>query len=208
MNEEDRLRVMATAACDGRSAAHDMSHVERVVSLARTIATAEDARVDVVVPAALLHELVNLPKGHPDSARSGELCAVAAESVLRDAGVEGERRVAIFTCIREHSFSRGLSPSTKEAAVLQDADRLDAIGAVGVARCFATSAEMGRPFFAPEDPFCERRAPNDKAYALDHFFGKLLRVEDGLHTQTARALAAPRTAFLRAFLAALADEMA
>jgi len=207
VNELDLLRLSAAAACEGRPPAHDLSHVERVTALARTIAEAEGARLDVVVPAALLHELVNLPKGHPDSPRSGDLCAVAADEVLREAGVELVRRNAIVACIRDHAFSKGATPPSREAAVLQDADRLDAIGAVGVARCFATCTELKRPLFAPEDPFCDERSPDDKAFGLDHFFKKLLLLEEGMHTATARALAAPRTAFLRAYLAALRSEL-
>ncbi len=127
--------------------------------------------------------------------------------MLREAGVELVRRNAIVACIRDHAFSKGATPPSREAAVLQDADRLDAIGAVGVARCFATCTELKRPLFAPEDPFCDERSPDDKAFGLDHFFKKLLLLEAGMHTATARTLAAPRTAFLRAYLAALRSEL-
>src|SRR5207237_620785 len=77
---EDRLR--------DRSPAHDFSHVARVAALARTIAEAEGADVDVVVAAAWMHEHVNLPKDHPDSARSGDLCAEAVAPILRDVGTD------------------------------------------------------------------------------------------------------------------------
>lgn len=207
MNELEQLWIAASAACEGRPPAHDLGHVERVTALARRIAEAEGARLDVVVPAAVLHELVNLPKGHPESARSGDLCAVAADEVLRAAGVPADRRGAIVACIRDHAFSKGAAPSTLEVAVLQDADRLDALGAVGVARCFATCTELGRPLFAAEDPFCDARAPDDRASGLDHFFRKLLRLEAGMHTPTGRALAAPRAAFLRATVDQLRREL-
>jgi uncharacterized protein len=91
--------------------------------------------------------------------------------------------------------------------VLQDADRLDAIGAIGIARCLATCADMKRPFYAPDDPFCATRAPDDKQWGVDHFYRKLLRIGDGLHTATARALAGERAAFMRAFLEQLAREI-
>lgn len=208
MNELEHLRLVAAAACEGRPPAHDLGHVERVTALARRIGEAEGARLDVVVPAALLHELVNLPKGHPESARSGDLCAVAADEVLRDAHVPDGRRAAIVACIRDHAFSKGAAPTTLEVAVLQDADRLDAMGAVGVARCFATCTELGRPLFSADDPFCDARAPDDRASGLDHFFRKLLRLEAGMHTATGRALAAPRAAFLRATVEQLRQELA
>ncbi|MBI2391449.1 MAG: HD domain-containing protein [Deltaproteobacteria bacterium] len=202
------LADVAAQACAGRPPAHDFLHVERVAALARTIGQAEGARVDVVVAAALLHELINLPKDHPESHRSGDLCAEEAMKVLAGAGVAADTAERVAACIRDHAFSKGAAPPTFEAAVLQDADRLDAIGAIGVARCFATCSEMKRPFYAPDDPFCEARAPDDKLWGLDHFFRKLLRIEEGLHTETARAIGRERTAFLRTYLARLEAELA
>jgi uncharacterized protein len=206
MNEQ-WLRDAAERACANRPPAHDFLHVERVTAMARHLALAEGARVEVVVPAALLHELVNLPKGHPESHTSGDRCADTALSVLTDAGWDRALAEEIALCIRDHAFSTGAAPRTREVAVVQDADRLDAIGAIGIARCFATSTEMMRPFYAPTDPFCRERAPDDKQWGIDHFFRKLLRIEDGLHTETARAIARPRTEFLRAFLAQLESEL-
>ena len=107
----------------------------------------------------------------------------------------------------DESRARAQDPKTLEAKVLQDADRLDAIGAIGIARCFATSADMKRPFYAPDDPFCRTRAPDDKQWGLDHFYKKLLRIGDGLHTQAARAIAGERIAFMRAFLDQLEREV-
>ncbi len=205
--ELERLRVFALRTCEGRPPAHDGQHVERVASLARTIGEAEGARVEVVVAAALLHELVNLPKNHPDSSRSGDLCAEEAARVLAEHEVEPAVASAIVTCIRDHAFSKGARPESLEVAVLQDADRLDAIGAIGVARCFATCSDMQRPFYSSADPFCRTRTPDDKSFGLDHFFRKLLRIEEGLHTATARALGRSRTAFLRTFLAQLESEL-
>jgi uncharacterized protein len=106
-----------------------------------------------------------------------------------------------------HPFSLGVVPTTIEAKVLQDADRLDAIGAIGIARCFATTSVMKRPFYNPEDPFCAKREPDDKSWGLDHFYRKLLRIQDQLHTETARTMARERTAFMQAFLDQLAREL-
>jgi uncharacterized protein len=91
--------------------------------------------------------------------------------------------------------------------VLQDADRLDAIGAIGVARCFATGAVMRQPFYHPEDPFPSSRELDDKRWSLDHFYRKLLRIPATLHTATARKLAEERARFMEAFLAQLAREI-
>jgi uncharacterized protein len=202
-----RLQAIALARAADADAAHDALHVRRVMASARTIATGEGADVDVAVTAALLHELFNYPKDHPESSRSGDVCADHATELMRAHGCADAFIARVAYCIRVHSFSRGIVPETLEARVLQDADRLDAIGAVGVARCFATTALMRRPFYAPDDPFCHVRAPDDKQWAVDHFYKKLLRIGDGLHTATARALAHPRLDFLRMFLDQLEREI-
>jgi uncharacterized protein len=161
----------------------------------------------IAVAAAFLHELFNYPKGHPDSALSGEVCAEHARRALLDVACPEELREPIAYAIAVHPFSRGIRPETLEGRILQDADRLDSIGAIGVARCFATCADMKRPFYAEEDPFCARRAPDDKLWGLDHVYRKLLRIPETLHTHAAKQLAEPRTAFLHRFLEALADEV-
>jgi uncharacterized protein len=161
----------------------------------------------VVVPAAFLHELFNYPKDHPESARSGDVCAERAAELLEGAGWAAERIQAIAYSIRVHGFSRGVVPETLEARVLQDADRLDAIGAIGIARCFATCTSMGRPFYAPSDPFCDGREPDDKQWGIDHFYRKLLRLPAGMHTTTARAMAADRAAFMVSYLDQLRREV-
>lgn len=179
---------------------HDWLHVLRVESLARRFAAETGADVFVVRAASLLHEVITLPKNHPDSPRAGELCAQAADGILEAAGVARERRDAVAYCIRVHPFSAGIEPVTLEAKILQDADRLDAIGAIGIARCFATCAAMGRPFYDALDPFARGRELDDKAFGLDHFYRKLLRIPETLHTAGAREVAERRVAFLRTFL--------
>jgi uncharacterized protein len=201
------LREAALARLAGAEPAHDALHVERVMASARRIATAEAADVEVCVIAALLHELFNHPKNHPESSRSGDICAEHAAALLAEHGFEAALTEQVAYCIRVHSFSRGIVPATLEAKVLQDADRLDAIGAIGIARLFATTADMKRPFYAADDPFCRARDPDDKRWGIDHFYRKLLRIADGLHTATARALAAERAVFMRTYLDQLEREL-
>jgi len=206
-----RLEAEARAHARANEPAHDFFHVERVVTNARRIAAGEGLEGEVgavAATAALLHELVTIPKGHPDSPRAGDLCAVAARDLLAREGADAPFAERVAAAIRDHSFSKGVVPSATDARVLQDADRLDAIGAIGLARMWATCADMKRPFYAPEDPLCEHRTPDDKAWGLDHVFAKLLRIQDRLHTPTARALAQERTAFLRLYLAQLQREIA
>lgn len=203
-----RLESIARGRSAGADPAHDFLHVRRVAQNGRTIARAEGADEQVVLAAALLHELFNYPKGHPDSHRSGEVCAEHAAVVLREEKCEPAFVERVAYAIRVHPFSLGIRGETLEARVLQDADRLDAIGAVGIARCFATCASMGRPLYAPEeDPFCDHREPDDKAWGVDHFYRKLLRIPEHLSTATARAMAAERVAFLHAYLEQLRREI-
>jgi uncharacterized protein len=203
----DRLRSVAESGCAGNGPAHDFLHVTRVKETARRIGLAEGANLDVVVPAALLHELFNYSKGHPQSHLSGEVCAGLAVDVLRQNDCPPHLIDPIRECIRIHAFSRGVVPETLEGKVLQDADRLDAIGAIGIARCFATCAEMAVPFYQSDDPFCRSREPDDKQWGLDHFYRKLLRIPDGLHTAAARAIAGDRIRFMETFLEQFKQEL-
>ena len=201
------LEPIARARCADGDAAHDWLHVRRVVANARTICARESIDPSVPVTAALLHELFNHPKGHPESHRSGEICAEVARDLLRSHGASEPFVEAVRYAIAVHPFSLGVRPETAEARVLQDADRLDAIGAIGIARCFATCATMRRPFYDPDDPFCARRDPDDKQWGLDHVYRKLLRLRDGMHTPTARVIADERTATLERFIADLQREL-
>ncbi len=186
---------------------HDWLHVARVADSVRIIAPEEGADLTVTATAALLHELVSLPKSHPEAHRSAEQCAQVASHLLGRLDAPEELILRVVTCIEEHPFSRGLTPSTRESAVLQDADRLDAIGAIGIARCLATSGMLGRPFYAEADPFCRTREPDDRSFAVDHFYRKLLRIAERLHTPAARRLAEPRMAAMRSWLAQLETEL-
>jgi uncharacterized protein len=187
--------------------AHDFAHVMRVVQNTRIIDATTDDPFGPAKVAALLHELVNLPKNHPESSRSGDLCAEAAAKLLADFDIFTSFRTEVVEAIRDHAFSKGVVPSSMVGKVLQDADRLDAIGAIGIARCIATSAVMNVPLYAEHDPFCKAREPNDKAFGIDHFYRKLLRIPETLHTAKARELAKKRIASMTAFLRDLEDEI-
>src|SRR5262249_2541258 len=128
----ERLRADALSRIAGAEPAHDALHVARVMANARRSATVEGADVDVCVTAAMLHELFNYPKSHPESSRSGDVCAEHATALLREHGWDDLFIARVAYCIRVHSFSRGIMPETLEAKVLQDADRLDALGATGI----------------------------------------------------------------------------
>lgn len=202
-----RLAEVAEERARGSDPAHDFFHVERVVVNAITIARSEDASEPVVATAALLHELFALPKSHPDSARAGDVCAEHARELLLREGAPSSLIEPVTAAIRDHAFSKGVVPTALESKVLQDADRLDALGAIGLARMWATCADMKRPFYSPVDPFCVSRAPDDKSWGLDHVYKKLLVLPERFHLETSRALAKDRAAFVRAFVEQLASEV-
>ncbi len=203
-----RVYDAAKAATPANDPAHDWLHVVRVATTGQHLARAEGADPQRVCAAAFCHELFNHPKGHPEGPRSGAVCADHARALLAGLGATEDLIEAVAEAIRTHPFSLGETPSTLEGKVLQDADRLDALGAIGIARCFATAAAMGTPFYHPDDPFCVGRSPDDKRWGLDHFYRKLLRIGEAMHTPTARALAQSRTAYLEGFVDQLRREIA
>jgi uncharacterized protein len=207
------LWPLVTARTGGPDLAHDADHVLRVYDWAVRIAAAEGDDADLCGAAALVHDLVNIPKESRDRPLGGERSAIAGRELLVAAGYTPDETDTCVEAVRTSSWSRGLRPTNRVGVVLQDADRLDAIGAVGIARNFATAQAMssrGTPgrFYDPADPFGERaRALDDRRNALDHWPLKLLRLEAGLHTGTARAEGARRHTFLLAFLDELRAEL-
>jgi uncharacterized protein len=187
---------------------HDILHIRRVVRMAMKLAGEEKADPEVVLPAAYFHDFVNVPKDDPRREQASRLSAEAACGWLRSVGYPQAKLDAIGHAIAAHSFSAGIPPETIEAKVVQDADRLDALGAIGAARCFTTSALMGRPYYHDDDPLAEARAPDDKNFAVDHFFVKLFKVAEMLQTVSARAEGARRVAFMRDYLTQLKSEVA
>lgn len=186
---------------------HGPMHLERVVSTALRLAAEEGARLEVVLPAAWLHDCVHVAKDSPDRARASRLAAEHALQFLASAGYARDCLPAIGHAIEAHSYSAGIAPRTLEAQVVQDADRLDALGAIGLARCIAVGAALGRPVYEPLDPFCRARAPDDRGASVDHFYTKLLKLAGTMQTAAGRREAERRTAFLSAFLAQLESEI-
>ncbi len=202
-----RGRLHARFQTEARDGAHDLSHALRVARNAESLATEEGADVEVCVAAALLHDLVYLPKNHPNSPQTAVLGAAEARAWCRDTPELAQRGEAIVEAIATHSFSGGALPTTPEGAVLQDADRLEAIGAIGLARCFATGGAMGAGLWHPEDPWADHRALDDKRFSLDHFEKKLLGLAARMNTRAGRRHAEARHSVLVAFLAALRREL-
>lgn len=191
----------------GQDPAHDRGHVLRVVANAREIATNEGARLDVVIPAAWLHDCVIVPKNSERRQTASLLAAKRAADFLLASGFPAEIIPAIEHAVAAHSFSANIVPETLEAMVVQDADRLDAIGAIGIARCFTVGGALDTQLYDLDEPFPRIRKADDKEYVIDHFYVKLLKLTEQMCTNTGRQKAQQRTKFMRYFLAQLGDEI-
>ncbi|ENY3730121.1 phosphohydrolase [Enterobacter kobei] len=189
--------------------AHDISHFRRVWMTARKIMIHHQADPLVVLTACYFHDIVSLPKNHPERSQSSRLAARKTRDILhRDfPDFPPDRFAAVEHAIEAHSFSAGIAPQSIEAKIVQDADRLEALGAIGLARVFAVSGALGVALFDAEDPFADARSLDDRAFALDHFQTKLLRLPDTMQTDVGRELAQHNADFLVHFMAKLSAEL-
>ena len=181
-------------------AAHDFDHVLRVTALAVHIAQAEGADVEIVRTAALLHDigLDNGRVGHE------EVAAERARGIL--AGQPPEKVKAVVQAIRSHRFRAGPPPQTLEARCLFDADKLDAIGAIGVARVFAYGGTAGQRLWA-EVPEGYNEHSGGEHTPAHEFVVKLAKIKDRLTTETGRRIGKTRHDFMAAFFARLEAEV-
>ncbi|MDX1640206.1 MAG: HD domain-containing protein [Balneolaceae bacterium] len=206
LEKECRKFIKAEFSENGDSA-HDLQHILRVVKNAKLILEKEEADPEVVIAAAWLHDCVIVPKNHPDRKRASALAAEKAAEFLGQSDFSHEKIDAVKHAIESHSFSAGIFPESIEAKIVQDADRLDAIGAIGIARCLMVGGKLGRDLYHPEDPLCENRDPDDTAWTIDHFYEKLFKLPELMHTQTAKEEAKKRVQFMEKYLEELKREV-
>ena len=204
----DHIKRRLQKLLEERDPAHDFQHIIRVYKNAEFIGQKEGADIDILLPAALLHDLVVYPKGSAKTSKSADDSADMAERWLRSYRYPREKIDRISYCIRTHSYSKRLDPSTLEGKILQDADRLDALGAIGIARTFSVGGSESRSFYNPDDPFWKTgRELNDREWTLDHFQTKLLKLKKSMHTKTAREMAQERAKFMEYFIKQLQKEL-
>jgi uncharacterized protein len=187
--------------------AHDITHIERVVRVAIQLCHAEQADMRVVLPAAWLHDCVAVAKNHPDRAKASTMAADKACEFLASINYDAQLFEQIHHAIAAHSFSANITVRTVEAQIVQDADRMDALGAIGISRCMKVGGSISRLLYNPDDPFCLHREADDKKYTLDHFFIKLLHIAKSMNTPSAKAEADRRTAYMHDFLTQLKSEI-
>jgi uncharacterized protein len=191
----------------GSDGAHDLSHLMRVWRNVKAIQCEEGGDLEILAAAVLLHDCVDVPKNSPLRSQASRLAAAEAIARLAALGWSEERSKWVASAIESHSYSAGVEPTTLEGFILQDADRLDAIGYTGIARCFYTAGRMGSALYEPADPGGERRDWDDAAFALDHFPVKLLNLAEGFRTATGRLLAAQRHETVASFCAGMLAEV-
>lgn len=187
--------------------AHDITHVKRVVQNTLILTKAENGNAAISVPAAWLHDCVSVAKDSPLRKQASQLAAREAVRFLESISYPSGLLPQIYHAIEAHSFSANLPANSLEARIVQDADRLEAVGAIGIARCFLTGGSMGTPLYEPSDPFADSRELDDRRYTLDHFYCKLLGLAETMKTEAGKAEAIKRTEYMRAFLQQLGAEI-
>jgi uncharacterized protein len=187
--------------------AHDFEHMMRVYKNAQKLCKKEKVTEKLVLCAVLLHDIVSYPKSDKRSKNSSIDSAKKAKIILKRYNFTENEIIIISDAIRDHSFSQKKTPKTIEGKILQDADRLDALGAIGIARVFATGGSLKRPFYNIDDPFCKKRNADDKTWTLDHFFQKLLKLEFLMNTKSGKIEAKKRTRILNEYLKQLKQEI-
>ena len=193
-----------TTPADG---AHDLSHVKRVVKNCQYLTDIESANALITLPAAWLHDCVAVPKDSPLRSQGSKLAADAAVEFLTETDYPAELLPGVYHAIEAHSFSANIPTRSLEARVVQDADRLDSLGAIGIARCLLVGGHLNRPLFNATDPFCDHRDPDDSLYTIDHFYTKLFKLPDTMQTETGRKEAHRRADLMKQYLDNLRAEI-
>lgn len=206
-NWRSRFEQFAAREMAGADVSHDIYHVQRVVNNAHKIGQVERAEPGIVLPAAWLHDCVSVPKDSPMRSQASKLAAECAVAFLQTVEYPERFFSAIAHAIVAHSFTAGIPPETIHAQVVQDADRLEALGAIGLARCLMTGGALGQRLLDPTEPFPVTRAPDDSKQSVDHFFCKLLRLPATMQTAGGKVEAYRRAQILVRFLEDLADEI-
>jgi uncharacterized protein len=179
----------------------------RVWRNAKLIQREEGGDLEALAAAVLLHDCVQVAKDSPLRSKASLLAAKEARVRLEALGWEPSRVDIVASAIESHSFSAGVAPTSIEGCILQDADRLDAIGLCGIARCFYTAGRLGSRLYDLADPEAKTRPLDDARNALDHFPKKLLTLEGSFKTRKGQELAKQRHQRLHEFYRAMLSEV-
>jgi uncharacterized protein len=203
----ERLCERHVAGLTTADPAHDIQHIKRVVRNTRYLTDIESVNPQITLPAAWLHDCVQVAKDSSERSAASRLAAAEARRFLAAHGYPEPLLDPVAHAVEAHSYSANIEPRTREAEVVQDADRLDALGAVGVARCLLTGGALGSGLYHPDDPFCAERKPDDKAWMVDHFYAKLFRLPGSMRTRAGRREAERRVGVMERWLENLGREI-
>lgn len=209
MRWQERFEAWFAEHHQSSDVSHDISHFRRVWATARRLAEGEAIDSLVLLTACYFHDIVSLEKNDPLRHRSSTLAAKKTRAILREHFPDFPEPLlpAVAHAIEAHSHSAQIAPRTPEAKILQDADRLESLGAIGLARVFAVAGRLGFALFDPQDPFAGQRELDDTRYALDHFQRKLLGLPETMQTERGRQLARHNAAWLVEYMAKLSAEL-
>lgn len=185
---------------------HDWLHVKRVENLSDKIAEKEDVDQKVVKLAALLHDIGREKESKGEIEDHSSWGAKKSKEILRSYGFKEELLEKVAHCVNSHRYSTGPEPETREAKVLCDADNLDAIGAVGVARTFSVGGEMGNPLADPDTPI-EQDQTSTGENSLNHFYKKILNLKERMYTESGKEIAEERHDFTEEFVNRMEEEI-
>ena len=226
MEEKYRqLKAIAEKEMEGASLAHDINHVMRVYNLCLKLAKYEsNVDLDILKTAALLHDIARIEEdksghNHVLNIDHAILGAEMSEKILRGLAYSEEKIEHIKHCIAAHRFRSGVEPRTKEAKILSDADKLDVLGAVGIARSFTIGGECGQKIYSdtPIDEYTKEnltggkpngriKDPSKHASNLE-FETKFKHIPGKLYTQKAREIAKERLEYMKQFFERLKSEI-
>ena len=197
----------ATNAMRTADPGHGIDHVSRVVGNAERLGILEHANPFIVLPAAWLHDCVLIPKDSPERSKASRLAAIKARELLGILEYPRNFHDGIVHAIESHSFSAAIECKTIEAQVVQDADRLEALGSIGIARCLMTAGSLGQALYNVNEPFPVERDADDRNNSIDHFFAKLFRLPATMKTTAGRSEAQQRIDVMLEFLKQLANDI-
>jgi len=206
----DKLKNEVKNYMEGQGfSSHDYSHVLRVYNLCKIIGKGEGINIDmdVLEAAALLHDLCRGYEKEDAGINHAEMSANVAEQILKKIGFPKDKIPKVVYAIRTHRFTKGILPETIEARVLQDADRIDTSGAIGIAMIFAYAGAHNRAIYSIDDPFAKKRKLDDNKYALDHFFNKILKLPNVIHTEVGKKICEKRIKFVKLYLEQFKKEL-
>ncbi len=184
-----------------KGGSHAFDHTQRVYNMAIKLAKSQDVNLNVIKASALLHDIARLKEDNNEVKCHAEHGAEMAKTILKEINFPDNEIDKVCYAIKVHRHSKGVNAETKEAQILQDADRLDALGAITIARMFSTGGKINRPIYRPGIPFGQVHPGYESDSTIHGFHARILKITpDSFYTEKARKIAKKRYDFVVKFL--------